>query len=109
MLVISFPPPPPSSRKVNQKLSKVKGLADSDSDDEVLNWVAKSRKSEAEKKKAAERAKMLDEMDDEFGVGKIVEEETQRRGGQLLGELSETIIDIVESRIKLTVFKPSIS
>lgn len=72
-------------RKVNQKLSKVKGLADSDSDDEVLNWVAKSRKSEAEKKKAAERAKMLDEMDDEFGVGKIVEEETQRRGGQLLG------------------------
>ena len=65
----------------------MKGLADSDSDDEVLNWVAKSRKAEKEKKKAAERAKMLDEMDDEFGVGKIVEEETQRRGGQLLGEL----------------------
>lgn len=70
---------------MNQKLTKVKGLADSDSDDEVLNWVAKSRKADAEKKKAAARAKMLDEMDDEFGVGKIVEEETQRRGGQLLG------------------------
>ena len=71
---------------MNQKLSKVKGLADDDSDDEVLGWVAKSRKAEAEKRKAAERAKMLDEMDDEFGVGKIVEEETQRRGGQLLGK-----------------------
>ena len=94
---------------MNEKLSKVKGLADSDSDDEVLNWVAKSRKSEAEKKAAAEKAKMLDEMDDEFGVRMIVEEETQRRGGQLLGKLSETIIDMVESRIKLTVFKPSIS
>lgn len=54
---------------------KVKRLAESDSDNEdsALLWVKKVRKKETEKKLAAKRAQLLEEMDEEFGVGELVE------------------------------------
>ncbi|KAG1700066.1 U4/U6.U5 tri-snRNP-associated protein 1 [Nymphon striatum] len=61
-------------RRIQSKMRKVKGLADSDSDDNS-SWVNKSRKLEKEKLLAAERAKVLEEMDEEFGVGSLIEEE----------------------------------
>ncbi|KAK6181096.1 hypothetical protein SNE40_009028 [Patella caerulea] len=63
-------------RLINQKLGKVKTLGDSDSDDDgVLGWVKKSRKLEKEKQLAAKRAKLLEEMDEEFGIADLVEDE----------------------------------
>jgi len=63
-------------RKINQKLGKVRKLADSDSDDEgALAWIKKSRKMQKEKDLAEKRAKALAEMDEEFGVESLVEQE----------------------------------
>jgi U4/U6.U5 tri-snRNP-associated protein 1 len=54
---------------------KVRKLADSDSDndDTALSWVKKVRKKENDKALAAKRAQLLEEMDEEFGVGELVE------------------------------------
>ena len=63
-------------RRINKMLGKVKTLADSDDDeDNVLSWVKKSRKIEIEREKAEQRAKALNAMDEEFGIGNLVEEE----------------------------------
>ncbi|CAH3182747.1 unnamed protein product, partial [Porites lobata] len=64
-------------RRINKKLGKVKslGAADSDDDDSAASWVAKSGKKENEKSLAEKRAKLLAEMDEEFGISDLVEEE----------------------------------
>lgn len=62
-------------RKLNQKLSKIKTLGESDSEDDVSSWVKKSRKIQKDKELAEKRAKMLEEMDEEFGIGNLVEQE----------------------------------
>lgn len=62
-------------RRHNQKLSKVKTLGESDNEDDASLWVKKSRKIQKDKELAEKRAKMLEEMDAEFGVGSIVEQE----------------------------------
>lgn len=91
-------------RKIETALSTIKTLGESDSDDDATDWVKKSRKIEEEKKKAAERvcicdylnvicigfkmivnlpikyifqAKLLDQMDQEFGIGDLVKEEVR--------------------------------
>ncbi|XP_043482141.1 U4/U6.U5 tri-snRNP-associated protein 1 isoform X1 [Leptopilina heterotoma] len=64
-------------RKIETKLSKVKGLGESDSEDDARTWIEKNRKLQMEKKKADERAKMLDQLDEEFGIGNLVKEEVQ--------------------------------
>uniref|UniRef100_T1IPV0 Uncharacterized protein n=1 Tax=Strigamia maritima TaxID=126957 RepID=T1IPV0_STRMM len=70
-------------RKIGDKLKSVKTLGDSDSDDEgALNWVLKTKQKQEEKEKAAKRAKMLEEMDEEFGIGDLVEDELKRLKGQ---------------------------
>jgi len=64
-------------RRLNALLGKVKMLGD-DSDDEIDNaaaWVLKSRKIEEDRKEAERRAKMLEEMDSEFGIGGLIDEE----------------------------------
>ncbi len=50
-------------------------LADSESDDDdsALSWVKKVRKKDNEKQLAAKRAQLLEEMDQEFGIGELVE------------------------------------
>lgn len=62
-------------RILNQKLGKVKTLADDDWLDDTAAWVERSRKMAKEKEMAEKRAKLLEEMDEEFGVSSLVEEE----------------------------------
>ncbi|KAL8596327.1 hypothetical protein ACOMHN_062595 [Nucella lapillus] len=62
-------------RKVKDKLRSVKGLGDSDSDEDVFSWVKKNRKIAKDKQLADKRAKMLEEMDAEFGIGSLVDQE----------------------------------
>uniref|UniRef100_A0A8D8R0L4 U4/U6.U5 tri-snRNP-associated protein 1 n=1 Tax=Cacopsylla melanoneura TaxID=428564 RepID=A0A8D8R0L4_9HEMI len=62
-------------RELEARLSKVKKLADDDSDDDVRKWVSKSRKIETEKELAAKKAKELDAMDEVFGIGDLIDEE----------------------------------
>ncbi|XP_060792302.1 U4/U6.U5 tri-snRNP-associated protein 1 isoform X2 [Neoarius graeffei] len=63
-------------RLLNQKLGKVKTLADDDPWlDDTVAWVEKSRKLAKEKEMAEKRAKLLEEMDEEFGVSNLVEQE----------------------------------
>ncbi|KAK3736823.1 hypothetical protein RRG08_000574 [Elysia crispata] len=66
-------------RSIEKKLLEVKGLGDSDSGDEgAAAWVQKSRKIQKEKELAEKRAKVLEEMDEDFGIGGLVEEEFKR-------------------------------
>lgn len=62
-------------RILNQKLGKVKTLADEDWLDDTAAWVAQTRRLEKEKELAEKRAKLLEEMDQEFGISDLVEEE----------------------------------
>ncbi|XP_076068528.1 U4/U6.U5 tri-snRNP-associated protein 1 isoform X2 [Oratosquilla oratoria] len=68
-------------RKIRDKYTKVKPLGDSDSDeDNALHWVNKSRKLQREKAEAEKKAKLLEELDAQFGVGDLVEQElTEQR------------------------------
>ncbi|KAL6110896.1 sart1 [Pungitius sinensis] len=59
----------------NQKLGKVKTIAEEDWLDDTAAWVERSRKMAKEKEMADKRAKLLEEMDEEFGVSSLVEEE----------------------------------
>ncbi|XP_072318632.1 U4/U6.U5 tri-snRNP-associated protein 1 [Eucyclogobius newberryi] len=59
----------------NKKLGKVKSLAGEDWLEDTAAWVAQTRKMEKEKELAEKRAKLLEEMDQEFGVSDLVEEE----------------------------------
>ncbi|KAJ8687858.1 hypothetical protein QAD02_023653 [Eretmocerus hayati] len=62
-------------RQIESSLKAIRTLGDSDSDEDAMAWIKKSRKIEEEKKKAAERAKLLDQMDEEFGIDNLVREE----------------------------------
>uniref|UniRef100_A0A674A9N8 Spliceosome associated factor 1, recruiter of U4/U6.U5 tri-snRNP n=1 Tax=Salmo trutta TaxID=8032 RepID=A0A674A9N8_SALTR len=62
-------------RLLNKKLGKVKTLAEGDWLDDTVAWVERSRKMAKEKELAEKRAKLLQEMDEEFGVSNLVEEE----------------------------------
>lgn len=64
-------------RKIETNLSKIKALGDHDSDDDINEWVNKNRKLIDEKKKAEERAKMLDQLDEEFGINELVKEDVK--------------------------------
>jgi len=66
-------------RKIQDKLRNVKTLGESDSDEEgAANWVKKSRKIEADKQQAEKMAKLLEDMDQEFGIGNLVEEQFRK-------------------------------
>uniref|UniRef100_A0A671SC91 U4/U6.U5 tri-snRNP-associated protein 1-like n=1 Tax=Sinocyclocheilus anshuiensis TaxID=1608454 RepID=A0A671SC91_9TELE len=63
-------------RLLNQKLGKVKVLGDEEPWlDDTAAWVERSRKLAKEKEMAEKRAKLLEEMDEEFGVSNLVEQE----------------------------------
>ncbi|GBM59200.1 U4/U6.U5 tri-snRNP-associated protein 1 [Araneus ventricosus] len=67
-------------RAIEEKLRKTKGIADSDSEDESpAAWVIKHQRLMQEKLEAEKRAKLLEEMDEEFGVGALVEEEFDKK------------------------------
>lgn len=69
-------------RKIDEKLARIKTLGESDSEDDAKAWISKSRKIEDEKKRAQQRAKMLEEMDEE------IEKTTVRRRPQKEGTSS---------------------
>nr|XP_028565462.1 U4/U6.U5 tri-snRNP-associated protein 1 [Podarcis muralis] len=63
-------------RLLNQKLGKIKSLGEDDPWlDDTAAWIERSRKLQLEKDMAEKRAKLLEEMDQEFGVSSLVEEE----------------------------------
>ncbi|XP_064407778.1 U4/U6.U5 tri-snRNP-associated protein 1 isoform X2 [Latimeria chalumnae] len=63
-------------RLLNQKLGKVKAIGEDDLWlDDTAAWIEKSRKLQKEKEMAEKRAKLLEEMDEEFGVSNLVQEE----------------------------------
>ncbi|CAK9823212.1 U4/U6.U5 tri-snRNP-associated protein 1 [Anthophora retusa] len=62
-------------RLIEANLAKIKSLGDCESDDDTKSWIDRTRRLEEEKKKADERAKMLDQLDEEFGIGNLVKEE----------------------------------
>lgn len=62
----------------NKKLGKVKTLAEDDWLDNTAAWVERSRKLSKEKEMAEKRAKLLQEMDEEFGVSSLVEQEFEQ-------------------------------
>lgn len=62
-------------RKLEDKLKKTKSLGESDEDDDINRWVERNRDRELMRKAADKRAKMIQEMDDEFGIDSIVEQE----------------------------------
>ncbi|KAF7988954.1 hypothetical protein HCN44_007264 [Aphidius gifuensis] len=64
-------------RKIETSLLKIKPLGEHDSDDDINEWVNKSRKLSNEKKKAEERAKILDQLDEEFGINEIVNDDVK--------------------------------
>uniref|UniRef100_A0A674GRC7 Spliceosome associated factor 1, recruiter of U4/U6.U5 tri-snRNP n=1 Tax=Taeniopygia guttata TaxID=59729 RepID=A0A674GRC7_TAEGU len=67
-------------RLLNQKLGKVKTLGEEEPWlDDAAAWIERSRALQREKELAEKRAKLLEEMDQEFGVSPLVEEEFQRR------------------------------
>lgn len=66
-------------RKIKQELNRVRSLGSTTSTHEftdTLAWVNKNRNIEAKKVLAASQTKMLDAMDDEFGIGDLVETST---------------------------------
>uniref|UniRef100_A0A6I8NI15 Spliceosome associated factor 1, recruiter of U4/U6.U5 tri-snRNP n=1 Tax=Ornithorhynchus anatinus TaxID=9258 RepID=A0A6I8NI15_ORNAN len=67
-------------RLLNQKLGKVKTLGEDDPWlDDTAAWIERSRQLQKEKDLAEKRAKLLEEMDQEFGVSSLVEEEFGQR------------------------------
>lgn len=55
-------------RKIEQKLAQTKTLGESDSDDDPSKWVEKNRRIQEEKKKAKDRSRMFEEMDEEMDI-----------------------------------------
>ncbi|KAM6158124.1 U4/U6.U5 tri-snRNP-associated protein 1 [Rhynchocyon petersi] len=67
-------------RLLNQKLGKIKTLGEDDPWlDDTAAWIERSRQLQKEKDMAEKRAKLLEEMDQEFGVSSLVEEEFGQR------------------------------
>lgn len=70
-------------RMLEEKLKRIKTLGESDDEvDDVAKWVNRNKKKDELRREAEIRAKALEEMDAEFGVGDLVEkdrEESRRR------------------------------
>lgn len=74
-------------RKIDCKLSKVKLLGDADSDDDdAIRWVEKNRRVLTAKEEANKRAKMLEELDAQFGIAEVVESEQRVRRNRQYNE-----------------------
>ncbi|BFZ07471.1 hypothetical protein BsWGS_10510 [Bradybaena similaris] len=68
-----------SQREVESRLQRIRGLGESDSEDEAAAaWVSKNRKLQAERELAEKTAKMLEEMDEDFGIKNLLEQEFKK-------------------------------
>lgn len=59
-------------RMLEAKIKKVATLGEEDEFDDISEWVDKNREKERMKKDAEKRSKLLEEMDEAFGVGELV-------------------------------------
>ncbi|KAJ8920239.1 hypothetical protein NQ315_011900 [Exocentrus adspersus] len=66
-------------RQLHNKYGKVKTLGEEDSNDDVEAWINKNRKIDEAKREAEKRAKMLEELDAQFGIGEVVESEKREK------------------------------
>ncbi|KAL1763127.1 U4 tri-snRNP-associated 1 [Sigmodon hispidus] len=67
-------------RLLNQKLGKIKTRGEDDPWlDDTAAWIERSQQLQKEKDLAEKRAKLQEEMDQEFGVSTVVEEEFEQR------------------------------
>ena len=68
-------------RDVYSKVLKAKrGLAEeSDEEDDTKKWVERNRRIEEEMRKAEEKAKQLDEMDEAFGIGGMTQQTAKQK------------------------------
>lgn len=73
-------------KRALEKKLKIKTLGEDDEDDDVTNWVDKSREKEKQKLDAQRRAKILEDMDNEFGVDNLVQEEIRREKKKIYSE-----------------------
>ncbi|XP_053957821.1 U4/U6.U5 tri-snRNP-associated protein 1 [Anastrepha ludens] len=63
-------------RFLENQLARIRTLGESDEEaDDVSKWVSRSRRAVDEKREAEKRARMIEEMDAEFGVNDLVEKE----------------------------------
>lgn len=62
-------------RMLEEKLKRVKRLGDEEEVDDITVWLDRSRDKEKNRADADKRAKMLEEMDDQFGVSALVQQE----------------------------------
>ena len=70
-------------RAQNRKLMVVKGLGESDSEDEdASKWIERQKNKTKLKEEAEKRAKAMEQLDEEFGVGDIVEERIKSKRQQ---------------------------
>ena len=74
------------TRELVKKLGAVPTLGQKEEDEESASmWVSRMRSLDEEKKRAEERAKMLQEMEDEFGVEDLVTEALKEDKAQVFG------------------------
>ncbi|KAI4453222.1 squamous cell carcinoma antigen recognized by cytotoxic t lymphocytes [Holotrichia oblita] len=99
-------------RHIMSKLAKTKTLGESDSEEDVSTWVSKNRHVQTAKKQAEKRAKMLEELDAQFGVSDIIDSETRARRRQQYTErnlrglqIEHDINDIAEERQVILTLK----
>lgn len=99
-------------RHILNKLSKIKTLGESDIDEDVSAWVTKNRNALAARQEAEKRAKMLEELDAQFGVSEIIDTEVRERRKQQYTEKSlkglqieHDINDIAEERQVILTLK----
>ncbi|XP_065085690.1 U4/U6.U5 tri-snRNP-associated protein 1 [Ochlerotatus camptorhynchus] len=64
-------------RAIEDKLKKVKTLGEDEEMDDLKSWAIKTRDKHRLKKEADQRAKLLDQLDEEFGVGDLVDQEVR--------------------------------
>jgi U4/U6.U5 tri-snRNP-associated protein 1 len=69
-------------RRQYKKLSGVRTLGEPDDDESALAWVQKFNQIQEERDKAERRAQMLTEMDEEFGVGDLIQETLEHQNQQ---------------------------
>ena len=91
-------------RKIEQKLAQVRTLGDAD-DDDAVNWVEKSRKLQKAKEEAAKREKMLEEMDEAFGVGDMVTNEMKKQKSKAYTSKDLRGLKVEHDRVSKLIFK----
>ena len=79
-------------RQQENKLMTISSLGADDGVDDTKKWLQRQKKKEKEKKAAEKRAKMLEELDDEFGVGNIVKEDVQQVSNSFFSYEKKNII-----------------